>query len=284
MEYRSISHKGQSSFRPTRISVLLVCLTLLGPWVVRADESVDLSRLSWRKTPFNFHLGGFFPAVGSNVRLDSDDGVIGTKIDLESTGLDDSEQILFLGASYRFAKRHGLELSYFELDRSGAATVSGQIRFGDIAIGANLPALTEFNTEILRFVYQYSLFIRDSWELALLTGGEFASIEATISSDVLGITESESAESVFPLIGLRNYFRYSDNLFLQLTLEWMDLEINQINGTILNLNTSVQYDLMKNVGLGVGYKYIDIDVDSEKNNLFGGIVYRGPEVYLRLGF
>ena len=64
----------------------------------------------------------------------------------------------------------------------------------------------------------------------------------------------------------------------------MDLEINQINGTILNLNTSVQYDLMKNMGLGVGYKYIDIDVDSEKDNLFGGIVYRGPEVYLRLGF
>jgi hypothetical protein len=73
-------------------------------------------------------------------------------------------------------------------------------------------------------------------------------------------------------------------LFLQLSLEWMDLEINQINGTILTLNTSVQNDFMENVGLGAGCKYIDIDVDSEKDNLLGGIVYRGPEAYLRLGY
>ena len=284
MQYRSISRQGPNPSRVIYVIVFFACLILLGALPVRADESVDFSKLSWRKTPFNFHLGGFFPQVSSNVRLDSDDEVIGTKIDLESAGLDDSEQILWLGASYRFAKRHALELSYFELDRSGTATVSGEIRFGDVAVGANVPASTEFNTQILRFIYQYSLFLRDSWELALHAGGEFASIDARISSEALGVTESESAESVFPLIGFRNYFRYSDNLFLQLTFEWMNLEISQINGTILNLNTSVQYDFMKNVGFGAGYRYIDIDIDSKKDKLFGGIIYRGPEVYLRLGF
>jgi hypothetical protein len=86
----------------------------------------------------DFNVGIFFPSIASSVRLDSESGLVGGRIDLEQEAdLDNSENVLHIDGTFRIADRHAINFGYFELNRNGTAIASAEIPFGDISIGAN---------------------------------------------------------------------------------------------------------------------------------------------------
>lgn len=252
-----------------------------------SDDSPDLSQLPWRKHRLDLNLGVFFPSITSSARLDSESGLIGGSIDLEQkANLDDSEQVFHLDGTYRFADRHALNFGYFELNRNGTAIASAEIPFGDISIGANARFDTEFDTKVFRLGYEYAVLIRDTWELALLAGVHFTSLDISLNSETLGVSESASAEAPLPTLGFKNYFRYTDDLYLKLAVEWVSLDIGDIAGTITNLSAAIQYNITENIGIGGGYVSFDIGIDEtpSKDNITGNYLYQGPLLYLNVGF
>ena len=54
----------------------------------------------------------------------------------------------------------------------------------------------------------------------------------------------------------------------------------------LNLQASAQYRIMDNVGIGVSYRYVDYDLDVEKDTYVATFDYQftGPSFFIEIGF
>ena len=94
-------------------AVLLFSTGVLVTASAHAETSAESNRVL--NDRFTFYIGGFFPQVGSNIRLDSDfAGGIGDDISLEDTlGLEEGKSVLWGGFNWRMAHRHLLELEAF---------------------------------------------------------------------------------------------------------------------------------------------------------------------------
>lgn len=281
------AQKIQRSQRGAWLVGVCACCFLLSTTTALSNDSFDPSGLPWRQTRFDFKLGWFFPSIDSTVRFDSGTGIAGARIDLEEDGgLQSSDEIPLFAGKFRFAERHSLNAAYFKIERSDTAVASADIRFGDISVGANAQFATEFDTEVFRLSYEYAMLLRDSWELALLAGAHITKLDVSVNSETLGVSESVSTEAPLPFIGLKNYFRYNDRLFLSLSGEYLQLNFENIDGSIANFDATLQYKISRNVGIGGGLNYFDIKLDTEEkgDDLTGNYIYRGPFIFLNVGF
>ena len=121
--------------------------------------------------PFTIYLAAMFPRIDTKVRVDSPIGEQGTTVDFEQNlGRSDSETLPALGFQWRFAKKHSLRFDIFDLDRSGSAITTTEIRFGDKVFQANLPVASYFDTRVTSIAYSYSLILDEKKELALRAG------------------------------------------------------------------------------------------------------------------
>ena len=92
----------------------------------------------------------FFANLETKVRLDGTGGVLGTNIDFEQDlGLDDTKTRIMAEGYWRFFERHRLDVSYFDLDRSGVE-LSGNVI--TVNAGVKWQLLKHFNLGLL---YQY---------------------------------------------------------------------------------------------------------------------------------
>ena len=53
-----------------------------------------------------------------------------------------------------------------------------------------------------------------------------------------------------------------------------------------NAQGSVSYRVMDNIGIGIGYRYVDYDLDVTKTNVVGSFDYQfwGPSFFIEVGF
>ena len=68
--------------------------------------------------------------------------------------------------------------------------------------------------------------------------------------------------------------------------DYLSLGIDDYDGSVLNLQASVSYRIMENVGIGVGYRYVDYDLDVEKDTYVASFDYQfwGPSFFIEVGF
>lgn len=110
----------------------------------------------------------FFANLETKVRLDGTGGALGTSFDFEQDlGLDDTKTRIMAEGYWRFFKRHRLDVSYFNLDRSGDGSSTIQIRFGDEVFQASLPLQVFLDIEVFNLGYSYSILFDEKKELAV---------------------------------------------------------------------------------------------------------------------
>ncbi len=115
----------------------LVSTGLLLPGSAKAEEGYGPGQDKWK-----FELGGFFPAVDTQVKIDGTK--VGDTLDLEGLGLSGDESVWRLNGYWRFAKKHRLGFGYYKLGRDGSVGLAEEITIGDIII----PVTASVNTEL----------------------------------------------------------------------------------------------------------------------------------------
>jgi len=249
---------------------------------------------------FKFNLGGYFPAISTDVQVEAGDD----NIDLEETlGLGEDETVGRLDGYWRFAQRHRLGFGYYRLNRDAQTYLSADL---DIGGGDPWPAkaliATDLTLDFYQLNYMYSFYQGEKWEIGGTIGAYWVRAETTLAlaaqigdcpdgDDCLeagGLYESDTFEGPLPLIGL--VFEY------YITPKWMatfkggyfQLTINDYKGSIGNLGASVEYQFTKTFGLGLGYDAFAIKLEAEdaNSNNFASIEYRyhGVQVYGILRF
>jgi hypothetical protein len=249
-----------------------------------------------------FWVGGFFPNVESEIRLDSHLGSPGDGLNLEDAlGLEDSKTVLWGGARWRYLPRHQIELEISNLNRSGTnSAITDELDIGDETIRAGARIDTEFDLTLIRLTYGYSFFRRPKHDVAVKAGFHVTNFGLNIRAfgDILNVDsgqplcnpspcetaiETDSFTIPLPHLGLSYAYTITPKLALRSQLLFFTLKINDIKGTLSEVDLDLQYRPWENFGFGTGLRYFNVTVEDEGDAFIRGKFeydFWGPVVYV----
>jgi len=250
----------------------------------QSAAAADLEK-GWDR--FKLQVSMFRPDINTDVRLDPVTGPFGTSLDLENDlGLPDSDDLWQADVRFRLTKRFALEASYFEIGRSGQSTLTGNVDFGDVSFPFSADTDSEFNTDIFAGSLRYSLVHNDRAELAASLGAYWMSVEAGIAAPNLALEEIAEVDAPLPFIGMDFTLNFTRTLALNLQGRYFGIEIEDIDGSLVNYNVALVYNAFEHFGVGAGYESFDFDIESQ-NVDFPGFLrfeYEGPKIFTTFRF
>ena len=247
---------------------------------------------------FTLYIGGFFPQVSSDIRLDADIGAgSGGDISFEDTlGLEDSDTVFWGGLIWKIGGRHRLEFEYFQLNRSGAVgAVTDPFEIGDhsVQVGANVE--TVFDVGVGRVTYGYAFIQDEKKHLNAKAGLHWADVDigirlsgavidtTTDMTIIAGTTVTEAGDVSAPLphLGLSFTYSISPKLLVRAQILGFALSVGDYSGRLFDVAADIAYSPWRHVGIGVGLRYFDLELDADTASLNGEFEfdYWGPTVF-----
>lgn len=236
---------------------------------------------------FTFTVGGFRPSITTEIRLDVSPQAPGSYINLEQDlQLNDSEILTQYYASFRITPRISIEANFFEIGRSAQSQLSGAIQFGDTLFPINTAVSTAFDTSVATIGLRWSFLQTEHIELAATGGAYWMSIEAGIESSGSALNEIAKADSPLPMAGLSFGWNLTPKLQLMIAGEYLPVDYADFDGVIASYRSGLRFSVFENLGVGVGYDILDVDVDSQSSSFSGFVKYRqqGPKAFVSMRF
>jgi hypothetical protein len=265
---------NQTHIRSARIGAIVIVLSLSATAAAQTDPR------------FSIGLGAFFTDRDSNTRIDGEAGS-GTDVNLESDlGLDKSDTVFRVDAYWRFAEKHRLDFSAFDLSRSASRQIDREITWDDTTYTINTQVESEFDLAIYKAAYTWCFLKRDRSFLGATVGLYVADIGATLSAPAAGSVESEDLTAPLPVVGLRGEYRFADRWSLRGSGEIFSIEYDDYDGSLYDLFVGLDFSATDNVAIGVGVNSVRLDVGVTKSNFEGDVdwQYDGAMAYLKFDF
>ncbi|NJC09439.1 outer membrane beta-barrel protein [Polymorphobacter fuscus] len=257
---------------------------------------------AWAERPrdrFWAQGGGFFTTANSNMRLDNVLlGSSGTAIDFESDiGLPthDSQPIGLVGV--RLGRAVRIEGEYFRLKRIGNRSVAGSIAVGETVFNAQANVAGLLQSTTYRVALGYSPLLTDRAELGVALGGHItnftvqllgAGTVTTANGSISSALASEQRSQRAPLPTISGYGNYvlSPVFALNARADWLSLSVGDYSGSLVEAQAGVTARIIRNVGLGAGYRYTNYIFRARKRDFTGRLQYEfhGPIVSLEVAF
>ena len=279
-------------------SITCVILTFFsGPLALAsaADESIESESVGeseegtrFSLEDFNFRAGFYNISANTRIRLDALGGLLGTTIDLEDDlDLDDNKSTYYLSFAWRMSGRHFLEFEYFNLNRSGAATLTAEIEFGDQTFGFGAEVKSFFDTDVTRVSYAYLIKDAEKFALALSAGLHITDLNAGISELNAQFAEQNVAVAAvtapLPVLGMTAAWRINDKWFMYGRVQLFRLTFDDFSGRLDHASVKLEYDAFENIGFGLGFDLFAMGVDVNRKQWNGDVTFsfKGPIFYLK---
>lgn len=243
---------------------------------------------------FWFEASAFKPDIDTHVRVSSPNGAIGTDISLESDlNLADRETLpdIFVGA--RLGSRWTVTGEYFALDRDGTAGITRDIVVDDVTYPAGVSLSSSFDTSVYRLSVAWSFIHNDRAEAGVSLGAHVTTFDLQLngqgyigSAAIQTVRRERDALAPLPTIGVYGGYRITPRLSIGGRFDYMSLGVGDYDGELTNAQANISYQLFRNVGVGVMYRYVDYGLKIDKDKWKGDMSYQfsGPAVFLRVGF
>jgi opacity protein-like surface antigen len=259
-------------------------------WCLAGSARAELPGDSWWG-----ELSYFYPTISSTARLDlPGTNRPGTVISLEDElDLADRKSTPYLQLGMRAWTNWRFEFEYYLLNRSASKSITRQIDWGDETFPAGATLDTKFDTSIYRLTAGYSFYRTTQAEAGVGFGLHVTDITTRLSGTgtVGGGTASFQNEghdvlAPLPTVGLFGTYRFTDQLSVRGRADYLSLTIGDYHGRLTNAFGGLDWRFTKNVGAGVGYRYVKYNLRVEKSNFHGEVDYtfKGPTFFLNVGF
>ncbi len=251
---------------------------------LRAEEQDDIH--PYLTAEFFVDLGVYFPS--REVQFQVDGLLTGPNDDIDfegEFGLDKSDQTFSLNFGWRFGEKWELGAQYFDASNGGGAVLEEDVEWGDVVFeqGSSISATTDFS--VMRIFFGRN-FESSSKRQRFGVGAGFHWIElgASIEGDAIiagGANmfrrETVSAAAPLPNFGVWYMYSMSPKWAFKGRADWLDVDVGEIGGSLLNISIGVNYQIFEHVGVGLNYNSFDLDADVKKSNWRGGvkITYEG---------
>jgi hypothetical protein len=240
-------------------------------------------------------LSYFYPTISSTARLDATNTARpGTFLSLEDElDLADRKSTPYVQLGMRAWTNWRFEFEYYPLNRSASRTITRQIDWGDTSFPVGATVDTKFNTSVYRLTAGYSFYKTTQAEAGVGFGFHVTEFSTRLSGTgtVGGATASFQSEghdvlAPLPTIGLFGTYRFTDQLSLRGRVDYLSLKVGDYDGKLTNALAALDWRFTKNVGAGVGFRYVKYNLNVTKSDFHGEINYRfqGPTFFLNVGF
>ncbi len=229
----------------------------------------------------------FNDSIDTKIIIDGDPGFPGSEIDLEEMlGLSDNESILQMDAFFRIGEFHRIEIGYFDVARSGVATLQDSIMFGDELFVAGTTVNSSAETKILRLAYAYSLINDAQKELGFMAGVHYSTLRTEIFAPETGQHDATDSTVPLPVIGAHGSIAIGKQASLSARLQVFRMDFDRYKGLMNYASLEFQRRFGETFSIGVAYNFYGMKLDSRDDDLTGVIQVRhyGPVVFVSAGF
>ena len=243
-----------SDTRTRRIAVSLAfaAIILLGLNDVHAQDN----------DKFKFSAGVFsVTKYNSAMSLTSASAGLGVAFSPENTlGWKGEQNVLRLDGRYRFTNKHSLSMSWYRISTDGDRSIQKDIewlgRDGNvitIPVGASVTSSLEY--DIVKLAYLWSFYHSDKVELSVGGGIHLTDIGVNLEASVTnnGVSASK-ADMIAPLpvVSLRLAYDVTPKFSWFWQAELFAISVGDWDGTYSDLQLGMEYQLLQNVGVGIG--------------------------------
>ena len=187
--------------------------------------------------------------------------------------------------TWRFGKKWSARMQYFSADRQGKAVLEEDITWEDevIQAGSSVSAGTDFQLSRVFFARSFDSAPHHDWGIGI--GIHQLQIGAFIERDFLTSFGEISAVSVsgpLPNIGTWYYYSPSEKWYIGGRFDWFEASVGEYDGGLTNIAVSVNYQLLRNFGVGLKYQDFSFHANVNKSSWHGKVKlsFAGAFVYL----
>lgn len=253
---------------------------------------------------FRVYIGAFTPTLSSEVTINGDN-VSPPPLDLEDAlGVSDSETVLWGGFQWIISQRNSIELEFFQLNRDGVVDLfPDPVAVGDLIIESG-SIDSAFDLAVTRVTYGFALKRSERMNLRIKGGlhiGDFSvglQLQGAVCDVGLGQMppgcpvgqtpplESETVTAPLPHFGVSYDYAISEKVAVRFQVLAFAIEIDNIDGSLVELDADIDWKPWRNFGFGLGLRYYKFDVEAKGSNLNGkfNLEYYGPAVYVAGSF
>ncbi|MCP3866974.1 MAG: hypothetical protein GY703_02540 [Gammaproteobacteria bacterium] len=242
----------------------------------------------------SFRLGANFLNVDGSISSSLDSGPVNPNLDLDTLGIDDDYTSPYFGARWRPSERWRLTFNYFGFDNEGDISASfSDLDFGEIDVSGFVRVESQFKTDFYVIQGGYSFLKNERSELGVGLGLHIVDFDTKLKvsgqlgqyTGQIGVASTDLTAPL-PNIQLFGTYAFTPKLFADGSLSYFSLDYDKYDGSLIAATVSLEYRLTKHFGVGLGYNYVnmnlDIDKSGEKNEY--DLDYTGPKVFLSAGF
>ncbi len=207
---------------------------------------------------FKIQLGGFLlSSIKTTFSLTDADGNGGQEVDFKKDlGGNSSLNVFRLDGEWRFADRHKILFTYYDLNQTASRVIDKEIEWGGEIYPINTTINTQFKTTIYKLDYGYNFFKSENrnHELNGLIGFHITSFKTAISEAARGSSEGVSVTAPLPVVGLEWKAKLTEKLTSKVSFEYFGVSLdNKYTGNLSDFQALLEYRLNGNWSLGGGY-------------------------------
>jgi hypothetical protein len=252
-------------------------------------KSKEMRDVPWFVNRYQVSFGFYGGFNNTNIQLNSKDGEIGTEVDFENDlGYDSYTSSIFADFQWRSSSRSRFVLSYYNLRRDTSYTIDEEFDFGDNTYPIDAEINSYFNTSVFRFSYGYAILSKPKYEVGLSIGTHLIDMEFGIGlvTDDIDAQVSDSADVTAPLpdFGIWGGYAFSDKFAVNGEFDFFAVEIENIDGEILNYNISATYKASTHFNITAGINSLNTYIDITGKRADAEIDWGNNGISLRVAY
>jgi hypothetical protein len=260
----------------------------LGAWPRPDDSSKDEPPDNPNLTEsFVFNLGTMYiNRTTTQASFTRSGGGTGALIDFENTlGLETQEWVAFASARWRITDDWRIEAEYFRFNRSATRTLSKDITWNDQVVTVGTQVHSVFDFSDIRLSTGYSFYKTKDKEFGAALGLHVAEFRTTVSSSTI-TDDGGTVTAPLPVLDLYGGFAMSEHFAIAFRFDAFKIAWNPYAATLYELGLDLTWNPWRNVGLGIGYRSLQLSGTVHSSSYDGSIdaSFSGPVLYATFGF
>jgi len=231
--------------------------------------------------------GIFSGTTATDLRLDSNAGIVGTEINAEEDlGLREKGEMGNVEAEIRIRERHRLRFNYFISNRHATKALEREIDFGENTYNVGDIVDSKLDMRVFGTTYTYEAYRSDRATVGLSFGINLVEAQADAEVDARDIDENDSRAGPFPSIGVNTLIRITRRFHFEARAEYMDVGSGDVEGTYTDLDGAILFRMTRNLAFGAGYgrmvwEIVSTDIDDSGRFRIDN---SGPRLFMRVAF
>jgi hypothetical protein len=191
----------------------------------------------------------------TSLRVDSKKG-LGTELGLEDDfSFEEAIAVVSVQAMVRVKNRSQFVFAFTNMNRTSNFKLDENIEIGDTAFNIGAALDMRFDVNYYALTWRYSFFDNANWNAGLSFGLRAAQFifraDAQINEFEYGTNSSIVAPAA--LFGVHGSGYLTSRLLARYSLEYIGLSVEGIDIAVVESRASLEYFILKNVGIGAAY-------------------------------